>query len=124
MSRTSVILSVWLVLLTLVIGWAHTIELFYLSGIRQVLDVFWGRIVLVDFVASLVLIGVWIAMLHPPGQRLSRGIPWTLGVVILGTPVALVFFLLRARTRSTAQDIFLGAPEGPEPSSASTSLGG
>lgn len=111
MSRAAAALMVWLVVLTGVIVWGHTIELFYPTGIAQVLEVFWGRLVLVDFVAALVLIGVWIAMLHPPGQRLRRGVPWTLGVVILGTPVALVFFLLRARRYPNARELFLGGDE-------------
>ncbi len=106
MHRTMVALLVAWFLLSLVIVWAHTVELFYFSGFEKVVHVFWGRIVTLDFVASLLLIGVWIILLLPPRQRLIRGSLWTLAVVVLGTPVALLFFILRARRYSLPRDVF------------------
>jgi len=107
MSRPLLLLTACFILLTGAIVWGHTVQLFYPFGVLEVFEVFWGKLVLLDFVASLLLVGVWIAWLHPPEQRLTRGVPWTLGVVILGTPVALVFFILRARRYRTASEVFL-----------------
>ena len=73
------------------------------------LEVFWGRIVLVDFGASLLLIGVWIVFLHPPEQRPTRGLAWAAAALTLGTGVALLFLLLRARRLASAREVFLGA---------------
>jgi len=100
-------LTICFLLLTGAIVWGHTVQLFYPSGVLEVFQVFWGKLVLLDFVASLALIGVWIAWLHPPEKRWTHGIPWTLGVVVLGTPVALVFFILRSRRYQNASDVFL-----------------
>ena len=107
MTRTTIILGVWFAAISLVTLYGHTIEFFYPTGIQHVYEVFWGKLVLADFAASLVLISVWIAFLHPPHQRLSRGIAWGVVVVLLGTPAALFFFLLRARTHRDAQSLFL-----------------
>jgi len=115
MSRTSVVLALWFVSLSFATLWGHAFELFYFAGIRAILEVFWGRLVLLDFAASLVLIGVWITYLHPPEQRLTRGVPWALAVLVLGTPPALFFFLLRARKHPTALDTFLRWPTQSDP---------
>ena len=111
---TRSVLAICLLVLSAVIVWAHTIELFYPAGILQVLEVFWGKVVLIDFVASLLLISVWIALLHPPEQRLTRGIPWGIGVVVLGTPVALLFFVLRASRAASAREVFLRPADAAE----------
>ena len=87
--------------------WGHTHEFFYPTGLGHVLEVFWGKLMAADFAASLVLIGVWIGLLHPPGQRMTRGVGWGIFVVFAGTPGALLFFLLRARRFESAQDVFL-----------------
>ncbi len=108
MPLTRLSLAVAFVLLTGCIVWAHTIELFYMSGVLHVLDVFWGKLVLLDFVASLVLLGLWMAMLLPQNVRLTHGLLWMLGVIVLGAPIALLYFLLRSRHGSSAQEIFLG----------------
>lgn len=107
MSRVGILILLALLGVGGLIAWGHTHELFYPTGLGQVLDVFWGKLLTADFVASLVLIGVWIGLLHPPGKRLSRGLAWTIFVVVLGTPAALLFFLLRARRFKSAQDVFL-----------------
>lgn len=112
MNRLMFALIVAFVINTGVIVWAHTVELFYFSGFNSVLALFWGRVVLFDFVASLLLVGFWITLLHPPEQRLIRGVLWTLTVVVLGTPVALLFFILRARQYTTTAEVFLGQTKG------------
>ena len=87
--------------------WGHTHEFFYPTGLGHVLEVFWGKLMAADFAASLVLIGVWIGLLQPPGKRMTRGVCWGIFVVLAGTPGALLFFLLRARRFESAQDVFL-----------------
>jgi hypothetical protein len=92
-----------------VIVWAHTIELFYFSGFLSVLNIFWGRIVTFDFLACLLVVGVWIILLHRPEERVKKGLPWTIAILALGTPIVLLFFILRARRYSTAKEVFLSA---------------
>jgi hypothetical protein len=109
MNRTMLCLLIAWLVNTGVIVWAHTIELFYFSGFQKVLHLFWGRIVVFDFVAALLLIGLWITLLHRPEQRVTRGLLWTVAVIALGTPMALLFFILRARRYMTAKDVFFCA---------------
>lgn len=107
MNRSSILIALCFLAIGGVTVWGHTHELFYPTGLGHVLEVFWGKLMALDFAASLLLIGFWIGLLHPPEQRFTRGIPWTIAVLALGTPAALLFFLIRSRRYPAARDLFL-----------------
>jgi hypothetical protein len=74
------------------------------DGLRHVAQSIWGRIVLLDFSCSLLLIGAWICVLEP---RRWRGLVIASGVLILGTPVAFLYLIARARKTTNVTELFL-----------------
>lgn len=57
-----------------------------------VLQTAWGRVLLADFYLGVLCFA---AVIHACEQRLRVTLPWTLGLALLGFPVAVLWLLLR-----------------------------
>lgn len=71
---------------------------------RQILDLAWGRVTLVDLYAGLVLFGGWVWL----RERTAAAFPWIVGLVFLGNLAAALYAFVAAVRSETVRDLLLG----------------
>jgi len=72
-----------------------------------VLDLAWGRALMVDLYVGLLLISGWIAWREP---RCGRAVAWVIALLLLGNIVACIYVLLALRqSRGDPQTFWSGA---------------
>ena len=71
---------------------------------RQILDLAWGRVTLIDLYAGLVLFAGWVWL----RERTAIVVPWLIGLVVLGNLAAGIYALMAAMRSSTVSEFLTG----------------
>ena len=92
-------------ILTIGIYWA-SIESNVFQGVKEMFDMRWGIVTLLDFYIGASVIGVWICVME---KSIFRGVIWTLCIYLLGNLATLVYLVRRAWVSDRISEIFIPA---------------
>ena len=92
-------------ILSIEIYWA-SIESNVFQGVKEMFNLRWGVVTLIDFYIGASVIGVWISVME---KSIFRGVIWTLCIYILGNLATLVYLVRRAWVSDRISEIFIPA---------------
>ena len=90
-------------ILTIGIYWA-SIESNVFQGVKEMFNLRWGVVTLLDFYIGASVIGVWICVME---KSIFRGVIWTLCIYLLGNLATLVYLVRRAWVSDKFSEIFI-----------------
>ncbi len=73
------------------------------AGLETIVGHWWGVTTLVDLYAGLAVIAAWIAVIE---RRVSRVVPWVIGLALLGNLATLVYAAQRVFRHGTVSEAF------------------
>ena len=92
-------------ILSIGIYWA-SIESNVFQGVKEMFNLRWGVVTLLDFYIGASVIGVWICVME---KSIFRGVIWTLCIYLLGNLATLVYLVRRAWVSNNFSEIFIPA---------------
>lgn len=108
-----VVIAICAVLMVLLVGSIIVASIrdgqFYPNGLRAVMALTWGKVVLTDFSVSLCFTVAWVVAVE---RHTRRALLIGAAIIVLGNPILMVYLITRARRARSLRELLLGEEVG------------